>query len=161
VITARVRTVLKSGAKSIFVASSPLTVETQLPSPRAPFSIHLGLPGPGEISFIVVTAQPNENLVDTTFPASGYQVRYSNDGGLTWDFLRFGLDVGGNSPEVTASENTTLIPYSEVIMIQPAEGAVKLTSTASFEMRAVDSSGRPPSAWIGFNPISVFQVYRQ
>jgi hypothetical protein len=46
-------------------------------------------------------------------------------------------------------------------MIQPGEGAVKLTSTARFEMRAVDSSGRPPSDWIGFNPISVFQVYRQ
>jgi hypothetical protein len=161
VITARVRTVLKSGAKSIFVASSPLTVDEQLPTPRDPFSIHLEEANPGEICFIVVVAQPNENLVDTTFPASGYQVRYSNDGGLTWDFLRFGRDVGGNSPAITASENTTLIPYSENIMIQPGEGAVKLTSTARFEMRAVDSSGRPPSDWIGFNPISVFQVYRQ
>jgi hypothetical protein len=153
--------VLKSGAKSIFVASSPLTVERQIPSPVRPYSINLGASSTGEISFIIVTAQPNDNLSDGTFPASGYQVRYSNDDGLTWDFLRFGSDVGGTVPRVTASENTTLIPYNKNIMIEPAQGAVKLTSTTRYEMRAVDSSGRAPSDWIDFMSIDMFQFLRQ
>jgi hypothetical protein len=87
-------------------------------------------------------------------------VRYSNDDGLTWDFLRFGSDVGGTFPQVTASENTTLIPYNKNIMIQPAQGAVKLKTTTRYEMRAVDSTGRAPSDWIDFISIDMFDFLR-
>ena len=160
VITARVRTVLKSGAKSIFVASSPLTVDEQLPFPRDPFAINVGSFSTGAVPLIVVTAQPNPNLKDPTFPRSAFQVRYSIDDGLTWDFLRFNMDVGG-VPRATASDNTTLIPYNKSMLVAPAEGAAKLTATTRYEMRAVDSSGRPPSDWISFTPIEMFQWIRQ
>jgi cytochrome c2 len=158
VITARVRTVLKSGAKSIFVASSPLTVDEQLPTPQDPIAINLAF-NSTDTPVIVVSARPNSNLKDPTFPGSAYQVRYSNDDGLTWDFLRFGSDVGGTVPRVTASENTTLIPYDRPMYIEPEEGAAKPTLTTRYEMRAVDSSGRPPSDWIGFTPSNYFSLF--
>ena len=86
---------------------------------------------------------------------------WSFDDGLTWEFLRFGKYVGGIGWEVTASENTTLIPYERPVYIEPEVGAAKPTLTTRYEMRAVDSSGRPPSDWIGFTPSNYFWLFRK
>jgi hypothetical protein len=127
----RVRTVLKSGATSAFVAAPQWTVTGQLPEPTHRYAGN----------------DPNDRFIITmnvfspwTLPgngaAYGYQVRQSNDGGTTWRTLNSTSE--GNSPVFTFNRE---LPTDFVV-----------NGNARIQLRTVSrpNSGddRLPSDWV-------------
>jgi hypothetical protein len=143
-ITARVRTVLKSQAKSIFAASSPLLIQGQLGAPRV--TPAFGLFRTGEL---YTNVSPPTNSRSTRFPGSAYQIRYSTDG-VTWEFARFLFDL---SSTTTPAANATLFPYDTPMSVSAASQQGPFPGGARFQVRAIDDSGLPPSEWIDMSVI--------
>jgi len=136
-LTARVRTVLKTGAKSIFAASSPLFVEGQLSPPRVQGAY-------ADTQTIYTAVGPPLNATVTRFPSAAYQIRYSLDG-TTWEFTRYATDVVGLTPP---NENPSLTPYDRMTVSVPGTTGRRFPPGTRFQIRAVDNSGLQPSLWI-------------
>ena len=139
-VTARVRTVLKSGAKSIYVASSPLVISDLVSPPVVMQAL-------ASANTLLVYASPAPNASVTSFPAAAYQVRYSGDG-TNWDLARFTGDLGVS---ITPNSNDTLLPYSRASLAMPSKSET-FPNGARFQIRALDNSGRQPSEWVDFTP---------
>lgn len=139
-ITARVRTVLTSGAKSIYVASSPLVISELVAPPVVRESL-------ASANTLLVYAMPAPNSTLWKFPTAAYQVRYSGDG-TNWEFARFTGDLAG---AFTPDSNDSLMPYLAASLSMPAKSEA-FPSGARFQIRALDNSGRQPSEWVDFTP---------
>jgi hypothetical protein len=136
--------VLKSQAKSIFAASSPLLIQGQLGAPRV--TPAFGLFRTGEL---YTNVSPPTNSRSTRFPGSAYQIRYSTDG-VTWEFARFLFDL---SSTTTPAANATLFPYDTPMSVSAASQQGPFPGGARFQVRAIDDSGLPPSEWIDMSVI--------
>ena len=143
-VTARVRTVLKSGAKSIYIPSSPLLISELLTPPTVVDALVTA-------NTLLVYATPASNATVTTFPAAAFQVRYSTDG-TTWDLAKF---TGALRNTVTPDSNDTLVPYATGAFAIPSRGET-FPSGARFQIRAIDNSGLQPSEWVDFTTRPLF-----
>lgn len=139
-ITARVRTVLKTGAKSIWIPSEPLVVTTRLPAPR----VISALRGNGTV---VMYVAPPDNTSVAAFPAAAYQVRYTVDG-TAWTLASF---VGDLSGFIGPNSSVSLIPYRVAAVVGPVRGAMTFPAGARYQIQAIDNSGLEPSDWIDFD----------
>lgn len=137
-LTARVRTVLTTGAKSVFVASAPLVVADLLTPPvRSVTQIE-------DKSALVIVYSTDAGRTADKFPGTAYQLRYSTDK-VTWQFAQFERTVSADTPPVS---NSSLIPYNKVAIVIPASGTNVFPPETRFQVRAVDNSGLLPSEWV-------------
>lgn len=148
----RVRTILNSGQKSVYAASEALA-PTQLAAPS--ISIAAGRPNGAFLRATLtdssITAGP-PGLAQ--FPTYAYQVRYSNDNGITWTNAT--LKSIGIKGEGYPSSETTLIPFAEMVTID-APGATEATR---WEARTTGPIGRQPSDWVSVDMMSYGNLYR-
>lgn len=139
-VIARVRTVLKSGAKSPFAQSNFVFAGAPLAPPVVQDAVL-------ETGVLYVTTEGTSAL----FPSSGYQVRYSANGGA-WQMAIFAGSLPGNLP----SANPYLAPFGErVLFAAPTTkpgfvGEQFPLGTLTFETRSV-TEGELPGEWVPFD----------
>jgi len=138
VVQARVRTVLANGQKSVFVASNQLTVSEQVPVAEVWYAGWLE-------GAVIMMGFPGGGINEVTFPEQAYQVRYSLDG-TNWTLVDYQV-VGPSGP--APAGNRTLIPY-DIQVFFPLKVDIASSATTRYQIRGLDSSGRPPSDWVDF-----------